>query len=610
MRATRTASGEGARALANVRELKRKLVAILAGDVVGYSRLMAANEELAIQNWTAYREFIADVVEDHRGRLFNSAGDSVVLEFSSVLDALRCAVEIQQFLREVNEGVPEDQKMLMRFGLHLGDVVVDQENYLGDGVNIAARLEALAAPGGICVSDMVYGNVAASPEFAFEDLGPVELKNISRPTRAYRVLLNGAAPMGERQAAVPAPAEEAGEQSAVAVLPFDNMGGDSRDDYFVDGLTEDIITALANWRSFPVIARNSTFAYKGKSPDVRSAAQDLGARYMLEGSVRKGEDRVRINVQFIDASNGHHLWAEKFDREVADIFDVQDEITHHIAATIAPQLEKAERSRIVALRPKDLTAWGYCLKGRALLELFSQEGNLRARAMFDKAIELDANYSGGWIGLAYSHHRDLWFECAPDREQAIESLLKAARRAVELDRANSDAHFILGFGLIWARQFHLAIAEGEEAVRLNPSNAIAFSQLGMAQSFAGRPAEGIANQQRSLRLNPQDPRIQFVLTMLARAHLNDRNPEEAARWAETAIHRRADYPLAHLVEASALGHLGRVDEAAAALAESERLDPGFPLRWALRPMYKNPADDLYFLDGLRKAGLEAKAELG
>ena len=262
--------------MAASRDLKRKLVAILAGDVVGYSRLMASNEELAIENWTAYRDYIADVVEDHHGRLFNTAGDSLVFEFSSVLEALRCAVDVQQFLREVNQGVPQQQQMLMRFGLHLGDVIVDQENYLGDGVNIAARLEALASPGGICVSDMVHSNVATSPEFRFEDLGEVELKNIGRPTRAYRVLLNGGGPAPCAPAARPALSDEPDDVNAVAVLPFDDLGGGDKG-YFVDGLTEDIITGLANWRTFPVIARNSTFAYKGKSPDVRAVAKDLGA---------------------------------------------------------------------------------------------------------------------------------------------------------------------------------------------------------------------------------------------------------------------------------------------------------------------------------------------
>ena len=590
------------------RDLKRKLVAILAGDVAGYSRLMAEDEELAIQNWTTTRAFICEVAEDFRGRLFNTAGDSLVFEFASVLEALRCAVEVQLFLRDVNDGVAPARQMKMRFGLHLGDVIVDKENYLGDGVNIAARLEGQAPPGGICVSDMVHRNLAASSEFDFEDLGERALKNIDRPMRVYRVRLNGAEASGCARSEAPLPSGRAVEQAAVAVLPFDNMGGDPEDDYFVDGLTEDIITALAAWRSFPVIARNSTFAYKGKSPDVRVAAQDLGARYVLEGSIRKAPTRVRVNVQFIDAVSGHHLWAEKFDRDIEDVFDLQDEITHHIAATVAPEIEKAERERATAVRPRDMTAWAYCLQARALLEAFSREGNARARTLFDKAIALDPAYGSAYVGLAYSHHRDLWFEFGDDREQAIQAMLRAARQGVKLDQNNSEAHCILGFGLIWGRQFNLAIAAGERALQLNPSNAIACAQLGIAQSFNGLPREGLVNLERSLRLNPQDPRAHFVLAMIARAHLNARDPETALRWSEMAIRRRADYPLAHLVRASTLGHLGRSAEARSELAECEGLDPGFATRWALRPMYKNPADDRYFLEGLRQAGLDAETE--
>ncbi len=398
--------------------MKRKLVAILAGDVAGYSRLMGEDEDLAVQNWTAYREFILDVAADHQGRLFNSAGDSLIFAFSSVLDALRAAVEIQQFLHDVNDGVPPQRQMLMRFGLHLGDVVVDDHNYLGDGVNIAARVESQATPGGICVSEMVYSNVAASPEFDFEPLGEVELKNIARPMRIYRVALkrvglNGAGLAGEAPAvSLPEgrgikPAGEV-DQPAVAVLPFDNLGEEGDEDYFVDGLTEDIITLLAAWRSFPVIARNSTFAYKGKSPDIRAVASDLGARYVLEGSVRRAGSKVRVNVQFIDADSGHHLWAEKFDREIEDVFELQDEIAHHIAATIAPELERAERHRSQDLRPKDMTAWSLYLKGRALLEHFSKEDNGAARDFFLQAAELDPAYSAAYAGLAYSYHRDLW----------------------------------------------------------------------------------------------------------------------------------------------------------------------------------------------------------
>ncbi len=584
--------------------MKRKLVAILAGDVVGYSRLMGLDEELAVQNWTAYREYIIDVADDHHGRLFNSAGDSVVLEFASVLDALRCAVDVQGFLADVNADVPEDRRMLMRFGLHLSDVVVDRGNYLGDGVNVAARLEALAPPGGICVSDMVHGNLGASPEFAFVDLGDVALKNIARPIRAYRLILNGDAPAVPAVEMAAAPAADDEDWQALAVLPFDNLGGNPDDDYFVDGLTEDIITALAAWRSFPVIARNSTFAYKGKSPDVRAAARELGARYVLEGSIRTGASRVRVNVQFIDAATGHHLWAEKFDRQADDVFDLQDQITDHIAATIAPEVERAERARVAPARPTDMTAWRHCLQGRALLEAFTPAGNGEARDLFEQSVTLDPGYAEGYVGLATSHHRDLLFRSVDDRAGAIAGMLAASRQAVSLDPANSEAHCVLAFAFTWDRQLDRAIASGEEAVRLNPSNAVAFSALGIAQSLVGRPADGIANMERSLKLNPRNPRIHFTIVMVARAYLNARAPEDAARWAETAIQRRADYALAHLVLAAALGHLDRPDAARAALDECERLDPGFARRWALHPLYKNPADDLYFLDGLRRAGLD------
>ena len=294
--------------------MERKLVAILAGDVVGYSRLMNAHESETVENLQACFEFIRECVGDHGGRAFNSAGDSLLSEFGSVVDAVHCALEVQDFLGEVNADMAQDRRLLMRFGIHLGDVVVDGDNYLGDGVNIAARLEGLAEPGGICISDSVHQNVAGKIDAGFEDIGEPELKNIDRPVRVYRLRTNGSP-----SPVPPADRERTGDISdapAIAVLPFTNMGGDPGDEYFVDGLTEDLITALSAWRSFPVIARNSTFAYKGQSPDIRKVAAELNARYVLEGSVRKSADRVRVNAQLIDAATGHHIWAEKFDREI------------------------------------------------------------------------------------------------------------------------------------------------------------------------------------------------------------------------------------------------------------------------------------------------------
>ena len=590
--------------------MKRELVAILSGDVAGESRHDARNPELAKQNHAAYRDYICDSVEDHQGSRVEAEGNGLVFEFDSVLEALRCAVEVQRFLRDVNADVPQKARLSVQFGLHLSDLPEGGDQSLDAAIDIAERLMAMSEPGAVCISEAVFANVAASPEFAFKNLGEMRQRSGGAPTRAYGVVIpkpqagrlsheNGTGRSSEHQ-----------RDSAVAVLPFENLGQDPQEDYLVDGLTDGVIAALANWRSFPVIARNSTFAYKGKAPDVRSVARDLGARYVLRGGVRQGDGRLSIDVEFVDASDGRCLWAENLDREMGDIFAVQEEITLHIAAMLVPALENAERSRLTASWPRHLTVWEYCLQGRAALERFSPEGNAQARALFEKAIALDPAYGQAYVGLAYSHHRDLWFEAAADRDAAIQALLQAARKAVTLDQADSEAYCILGFGLIWDRQFHLAIAAGEQAVACNPSNAIAYSQLGTALSFAGRPLEGVAKLECSLRLNAQDPRIHFVITMLARAHLNARNPEDAVRKAETAIVRNADYPLGHLVLAAALGHLGRVEQAHAALEECERLDPGFALRWALRPMYKNPGDDLYFLDGLRKAGLGVTAEVG
>ena len=587
--------------------MERKLVAILAGDVVGYSRLMNAHESETVENVQACFEYIRECVIDHGGRAFNSAGDSLLSEFGSVVDAVLCAIEVQEFLDEVNADMAQDRRLLMRFGIHLGDVVVDGDNYLGDGVNIAARLEGLAEPGGICISDSVHQNVAGRIDIGFEDIGQPELKNIDRPVHVYRLRSNGAR--------TSAPAPSAGRDGtadisgvpAVAVLPFNNMSGNPEDEYFVDGLTEDIITALAAWRTFPVIARNSTFAYKGQSPDVRRVAAELDARYVLEGSVRKGTGRVRVNAQLIDASTGHHIWAEKFDREIEDIFDVQDEITQYLAAIVEPELGKTEQRRVVPARSTSLKAWELYQRGMAFMDEWTRYSNERARDMFEKALELDPRYAQALTGLAYTHHRDIWFGyTSVSRQRSIDALIEAARQAVSCDDGDSQAHCLLGFGYMWFRRYDLAIAEGERAVALNPSNYVALSQLGLALCYAGEPASGIPKFERALQINPRNPRIHFIFSCLARAHLNTRDPEAAANAARQALTHKVDYPLALLVLASALGQLGETEDAAAALEECERLQPGFAIEWALTPMYKDPADDIFFLEGLREAGLNGR----
>jgi len=320
--------------------MQRKLIAILVGDIVGYSRLVGADEGATVEALRSCLEFVDECVSTHGGRTFNSAGDSVLCEFGSVLNATRCALEIQDFFEEINEDTVPGRQLRMRFGLHLGDVIVDGDGYLGDGVNIAARLEPLAEPGGLCLSDAAYQNVAGRLDLEFEDIGEVSLKNIDRPVRAYRT---GGDPESTAKAGV-APTKRSGEEPqnapAIAVLPFVNMGDPGSEDTFVDGLTEDLITALSAWRSFPVIARNSTFTYKGRSPDIRTVGQDLGARYVLEGSVRMAGGRARVNAQLIDATNPHHSRAETFEPKLEDPFDVQDEITRYPPAALAPELPR------------------------------------------------------------------------------------------------------------------------------------------------------------------------------------------------------------------------------------------------------------------------------
>jgi adenylate cyclase len=380
------------------------------------------------------------------------------------------------------------------------------------------------------------------------------------------------------------------------------MSGDSEQEYFSDGLTEDIITALAAWRSFPVIARNSSFVYKGTTKDVRQVAHELGAQYVLEGSVRKGGNRLRITAQLIDATTGHHVWAEKFDRTLEDVFALQDEITRRIAATMVPELEKSEQKRSGAKRTIDLNAWDYHQRGMSFLRQWTKEGNANSREMFRRAIELDSIYSDAFSGLAYSHLRDILIECTDDREADLARAFEAARRAVALDDSSALAHGILGTAYIWSNRHDLALAETKRAVELNPSDAVILHALGNKLDLAGEP-DGVLRMEQAQDLNRQDPQRHMHLTFLARAYVNARQYEKAAECARKAVHWRPDYPHAHYILAIALGHLDRVAEARDALDECERLHPGFVKGRANWQPYTNREANEHMLNGLRKAGV-------
>jgi adenylate cyclase len=579
--------------------VKRKLTAILYADVAGYSRLTGEDEVGTHQQLSAGLDLISDEIEGKGGKVVHYAGDAVLADFSSVVAAVDCAVGIQRQLSDGDVGVSDDKRLQFRIGVNLGEVIVDRDDIYGDGVNVAARLESLAEPGGVCVSAIVFDQVKGKLDLSFQDMGKQEVKNIAEPVRAFRIELERRG----QQSASATSAEAMLARPALAVLPFTNIGGDPENEYFADGLTEDLITALSYTRCFPVIASNSTFAYKGQSLDIRQVADELDARYVLEGSVRRGGERVRITAQLIDAKSGHHVWAEKFDRKLEDIFDLQDEITLQVAATLEPQIELAEQKRSFRKKPDNLDAWDYYLRGMAFHYEFTKEGVFRARDMFEKAAQLDPTYSRSFSKTAFTYLYELVMDYSADREKAIASALKAARRAVKLDDEDSLAHTALAGVYRWTGQHDMAVAEAKRAVKLNPSDASAFSMLGNILDLAGMPDEAIPNLEKALKLSPRDPRIHLFYVTLARANLNAHDYEEAIEWARKLQYRRPDDPRSHAVLAINLAHLGEIEEASVALDECERLKPGFAENWVRNRQYRNPSDIAHLMDGLHKAGL-------
>ena len=580
--------------------VERKLAAILVADVAGYSRLMGDDEVGTRARFNAHlNELIEPAIASRRGRIVKTMGDGLLVEFASVVDAVQCAVEIQKSMVERNADEPNDRRIVFRIGVNLGDVIIEGDDIHGDGVNVAARLEGVAEPGGICISGTVHESVRNKLDVVFVDLGEQSVKNIADPVRVFRADLDEV----RRETDASAEADAIFRRPAVAVLPLRNLSGDPDQEYFADGLTEDIITALSLWRSFPVIARNSTFSYKGQSPDIRRVGEELGARFVIEGSVQKAGNRIRVTVQLIDAETGHHVWAERFDRELDDIFALQDEITQRVAATVEPELGRFEQKRLAAKHPTSLDAWDYCQRGMYLLYKFTKEDIEEARDVFLRAIELDPTYSQTHTGLAYSHHLDILHAYSDSRKNSIEQLMKHARQGVALDDTDSYAHVIMSFAYRWAGQHDLAIAEAERAIELNPNDAWAIGTLGNVLDLAGRPQDGIPYLKQHLRLNPRDVHIHFMMTILARAYLNSRDYQSAEEWARRAINRDPNHARAHLVLASSLGHLGKSREASEVLDECNRVNPDFVSRWMQWREYRNDVDNDHILDGLRKAGL-------
>ena len=581
--------------------VQRRLAAILAADVVGYSRMMREDETGTLAQLKTLRKEVFDPrVAEHNGRIVKTTGDGVLVEFASAVDATECAIKVQRGLFRRNEDVPDGHRIELRIGINLGDIIADGEDIYGDGVNVAARLENLCDTGDVYISAAVHDQVEGKIDVAFDDLGEHTVKNIDKPIGVYRV---SSKPRPDRPTA--SEVDKLFERPAVAVLPFENIGGDPDQEYFADGLTEDIITALSLWRSFPVIARNSTFTYKGRAVKVQEVAEELGAQYVLEGSVRKTDKRVRVTVQLIDAETGHHVWAERFDRELADIFELQDELTQRIAATVSPELARSEQKRSARSQRQDLDAWDYIQRGTFHSYQFNREAGELGRDMFQKALEIDPGYARAFAEIAFSHAVDLTQGFAVSRDDSISGLLNAAHQAVKLDPTDSMAQLMLSFAYAWTDQDDLSITTAERAIELNPSYGRAHGHLGTILDLTGRHDEGITRLQDGLRLNPNEPWLTHVhLTFLARAFLTVRRYEEAAASAREAISFRATYLPAQYISAIALGHLGRQSEAQEALQQCEREQPGFiEKRTEWRP-YRDQSKNEHILEGLRKAGWE------
>jgi adenylate cyclase len=582
--------------------MERKLTAILSADVKGYSRLMGEDEEATIRTLTTYREAMSALIRQHHGRVVDSPGDNLLAEFASAVDAMQCTVDIQQDLRVRNTELPDHRKMEFRIGLNVGDVVVEGEKIYGDGVNIAARLESLAEPGGICVSGTVYDQIENKLTLGYEYLGEQTVKNIAKPVRVWRVRdgLGAAISLSGR---VQAPTLALPDKPSIAVLPFTNMSGDLEQEYFSDGITEDLITDLSKISGLFVISRNSVFLYKGKAVKPEQVSRDLGVRYMLEGSVRKAGNRVRITAQLIEATTGYHLWAERYDRELHDIFSLQDEVTQKIVAVLEVKLTGGERERLGRPPTDNLEAYDAFLRGESALWHFTKESHAQARRMFERALELDPQYATAYADLGWTYLVEFALQWSQD-PQTLERAFALAQKAIALDEALSQAHIISGVVYLWQKQHAQAIAEGERAIALAPNSAEGYAWLANILNFAGKPEEAQGLAEQAMRLNPQYPGPWHLFEIGHAAYLMGRY-EEASVALKRALTRDPEFWPAHLHLAVSLSESGQEEEAWVEATEVLRLSPKFSLEAMRQALpYKDKIVLERALAALHKVGLK------
>jgi adenylate cyclase len=575
------------------KRVERRLAAILAADVVGYSRLMGNDEEGTLTTLKAVRGSLFDPrIAEHHGRIVKTTGDGVLAEFASAVDAMRCAMEIQSAMAEDNATIPEERRVEFRIGINVGDIIIDDGDIYGDGVNIAARVEPLANPGAICLSDSAYQQIRGKLAFDVSDMGEQHLKNIVQPVHIYGVRLHGAP--GAPGLALP-------DKPSIAMLPFQNISGDPEQEYFADGIAEDIITAVSKLRWFFVIARNSSFIYKGKAVDVKRIGRELGVRYVLEGSVRKSGNRLRITAQLIDASTSNHIWADRYDGDLTDVFELQDKITSSVVAAIEPRLLEAEGVRSQNRSSSDVRAWDMVMQANFLFWRLNRADGEAAISILRRAIERYPDYAPAHSMLAFALLLlgYLGFIAPQVPEAAV-----LATRAAELDNTDPWAHVALGYVAFTERRTAEAVAHFQRALDLNPNFAAAHGYLGWALAFDGQSDLAITHSQTAIRMSPHDPQDVIFYGGIAAAHYLAGRYDEAVNSAQRVLQSRPTFTGALRLRVAALAQAGRLDEARFALDRLKKVQPDLSIDWIEKNVPYTQASMAKFLEGWRKIGLQ------
>jgi adenylate cyclase len=630
---------------------KRKLTAILSADAVGYSRLMGDDEAETVRTLTSYRNVISTLIKQHNGTVIDSQGDNLLAEFVSVVEAVQCAVAVQKEIKARNDELPENRSMQFRIGINLGDVIQEEERIYGDGVNIAARLEGLAEPGGICISKTAFDHIESKLPYGYDFIGDQTVKNIARPVGAYRVLMDPRVTISgksvdkkpasmrrmtilvagsallvlaiavgiwqfylDRPSIEPASVERMAhplpDKPSLAVLPFDNLSGDKDQDYIADGLTENIIDALSKVPDMFIVARHSTLTYKGKQVKIQQIAEDLGVQYVLEGSVQKSGERLRVNAQVIDALKGHHLWSEKYDRKLVELFALQDDITLNIAIAMELKLTEGEQAGI-RHSTDNLEAWSLASKAKGLFETYKMDNNSKARELFEKAVKLDSNYAYAWVYLAWTHFIDgYWFTSHYDQKESFKKGTEIAQKALDIDDKLSDAYAILSFAYMTQRKFDEALVAGKKAISLGPNDSENHAIVAIVMEYLGDGEAMIILIKKAMRLDPHYPfwyRFRLATAYRLLGRYGDALSILEPRMKRSEKAKRAGF-IGYMELATNYAMMGRMEEARASVARALELNPKISIEsWRKAMLYKDLEYTERILEALRKAGLPEKS---